>query len=111
MLTHLTHQRPGFRVTAAEEHDIRFLRADFRDQRVEVFLTARQAFVHHVINATFCQRGFRRIRQSLTVGVFIVNDHHPFGLQLINNKIAGDFPLLIVTSAHAEHIAHAAFGD
>ena len=48
---------------------------------------------------------------SLTVGVFVVNDHHPFGFQLVDNEIAGDLTLLVIAAAHAEHIAHAALGN
>ena len=98
-------------MTAPEEHHVRFLCADFGHQRVKVFLPAGQPFVHHLLNAAFRQRRFSGIRQPLTVGVFIVDDDHPFGFQLIKNKIAGDLALLVVTSAHAKYVAHATFGN
>ena len=40
-----------------------------------------------------------------------MNDHHPFGFQLVDNEIAGDLTLLVIAAAHAEHIAHAALGN
>jgi hypothetical protein len=40
-----------------------------------------------------------------------VDDHHAFGFQLVDDEIAGDLALLIIAATHAEHIAHATFGD
>ena len=40
-----------------------------------------------------------------------MNDRHAFGFQLINDEVAGNLALLVIAAAHAEHIAHTAFGD
>ncbi|MNR44779.1 hypothetical protein D3C85_1635590 [compost metagenome] len=40
-----------------------------------------------------------------------MNDHHPLGLELVDDEITGDLSLLVIASAHAEHVAHAALGD
>ncbi|MNS92382.1 hypothetical protein D3C72_1265170 [compost metagenome] len=98
-------------MTTAEEHHVRLLRTYLGHHRIEVFLAARQALVHHILHATFGQRRLGRIGKPLPIGVFIVNDHHSLGLELVDDEVAGHLPLLVIPPAHAEHVAHATLGD
>ncbi|MNN83825.1 hypothetical protein D3C81_2009140 [compost metagenome] len=77
--------------------------ADLGNQSAEVFLTARQAFLHHRLDTALGQLRRRSICQAFAVGVFVIDYRDFFALEHVDNIVTGNDALLVVTSAHAEH--------
>ncbi|MCY1303780.1 hypothetical protein D9M68_747770 [compost metagenome] len=95
---------------AAEVDDLGAGGADLGDQRVEVFLATGQAFVQDFLHAALGQLRLGGVGQALTVGVLVVDDGDLGGLEFVDDVVAGDDALLVVTAAHAEHAGEAALG-
>ena len=108
--TDLANQWTGFRVQAAEIHDVSTGGADLGDQGAEVFLATGQAFFQHRLDAALGQLGSGGVGQAFAVGVLVVDDRDFLALEHVDDVVASDDALLVVTPAHAEHGAQAAFG-
>ena len=110
LLAQLAYQRASLRVQAAEVDHVGTGGADLGNHGAEVFLATGQAFVQHRLHAAFFQLRLGGVGQALAVGVLVVQHRDFLALEHIDNVVAGHDALLVVTAAHAEHGAQAAFG-
>ena len=95
---------------AAEVHDVGAQGTDLGNQGAEVFLAPGQALFQHRLDAALGQLRSGGVGQAFAVGVLVV-DHRDFlALEHVDDVVAGDDALLVVTPAHTEHGAQAAFG-
>ncbi|MNZ36768.1 hypothetical protein D3C78_541980 [compost metagenome] len=94
-----------------EVDDVGTRSADLGDHGAEVLLATGQTFIQHRGYATLGQLGFGCIRQALTVSVLVMQHHDFLALEHVDDVVASDDALLVVTSAHTEHGGQAALGN
>ncbi|MNJ15992.1 hypothetical protein D3C77_102480 [compost metagenome] len=94
-----------------EVDDVGTRSADLGDHGAEVLLATGQTFIQHRGYATLGQLGLGCIRQALTVSVLVMQHHDFLALEHVDDVVASDDALLVVTPAHAEHTSEAALGN
>ncbi len=108
LVRHLAHQKTGFRMQATVVNHANAGRFHLGNQRGEVLIANRDAFVDVFLHADLIHGLLGFVRKTLTIGRLVVDDSNLHSLELLGNVLAGNFTLLIVTTAGAEGVPQAA---
>src|SRR4029079_7946376 len=111
LVTHLPNDQAAFGVEAAPIDEISTGLLDLGHKRRKVLLSGVDAFVEDFLHAALVEGFFCFVGEAFAVRRLVVHEGDLLALEMFDNVFAGDFALLVITSADAENVPHVAFGD
>ena len=111
LVAHLSHDQPGFLVITAVIDDIDIVELELGNERGEILVALVEGLVELFFHAGGIERLLHLVGEAFAVRRLVVDDGDVFAVKVFRQIVGGEAALLVIASASAKRVPHAAFGE